>query len=83
MSELAATALMLLAMTVLMRHLFHPGSWLHAHLPSDGLRLLVDAVVSGAVVAALIASPPRPAERRAHESGGHRHLVGRAPSTRP
>ncbi|WP_327424960.1 aquaporin [Streptomyces sp. NBC_01230] len=57
MSELAATALMLLAMTVLMRHLFHPDSWLHAHLPSDDARLLVDAVVSGAVVAALIASP--------------------------
>ncbi|MER5604281.1 aquaporin, partial [Streptomyces sp. NPDC002265] len=57
MSELAATALMLLAVTVLMRHLFHPGSWLHAHLPSDNVRLLVDAVVSGAVVAALIASP--------------------------
>lgn len=56
-SELAATALMLLAMTVLMRHLFHPDSWLHAHLPSDDARLLVDAVVSGAVVAALIASP--------------------------
>ncbi|MFD5571249.1 MIP/aquaporin family protein [Streptomyces cadmiisoli] len=56
-AELAATALMLLAVTVLFCHVFHPGSPLHDRLPSDDTRLLVGAVVSGAVVAALIASP--------------------------
>ncbi|RZB13425.1 hypothetical protein StrepF001_44235 [Streptomyces sp. F001] len=56
-SELAATALMLLAVTVLFRHLFHPDAWLYAQLASADARLLVDAAVSGAVVAVLVASP--------------------------
>ncbi|MFF4346017.1 MIP/aquaporin family protein [Streptomyces sp. NPDC001530] len=56
-AEFAATALMLLAMTLLFRHLFHPGAWLHARLASGDRRLLADALVSGAVVAALVASP--------------------------
>ncbi|MFD7406743.1 MIP/aquaporin family protein [Streptomyces sp. NPDC059866] len=56
-SEAVATALLLLAMTVLFRLLMHPGAWLHTHLASADARLLTGAVVSGAVVAALIASP--------------------------
>jgi glycerol uptake facilitator-like aquaporin len=56
-AEGAATLLMLLSMTVLFRYLAHPQTWLAGQLASHGARLLADALVSGAVVAALIASP--------------------------
>ncbi|MGW2206617.1 MIP/aquaporin family protein [Streptomyces sp. NPDC001774] len=56
-SEFAATALLLLAMAVLFVQLSHPEGWLHLRIPSAAGRLLVDAVVSGGVVALLIASP--------------------------
>ncbi|GGT00633.1 MIP/aquaporin family protein [Streptomyces chromofuscus] len=57
LAEGAATLLLLLAMTVLFRHLFHPQAWPAGHLTSDAGRLLVDAAVSGAVVGGLVASP--------------------------
>ncbi|MFB7368370.1 MIP/aquaporin family protein [Streptomyces sp. NPDC056222] len=56
-SEFAATALLLLAMAVLFGQLSHPEGWLRLRIPSAAGRLLVDAVVSGGVVALLIASP--------------------------
>ncbi|MEU6707781.1 MIP/aquaporin family protein [Streptomyces wuyuanensis] len=56
-SEAVATALLLLAMTVLSRLLAHPDAWLHTRLASADARLAVGAVVSGAVVAVLVASP--------------------------
>lgn len=57
LAEGAATLVMLLAMTVLFRHLLHPEAWPARHLTSDTGRLLADAVASGAVVGGLVASP--------------------------
>jgi glycerol uptake facilitator-like aquaporin len=56
-AESVATLLMLLSMTVLFRYLLHPQAWLAQQLASPVVRLVTDAVVSGAVVAALIVSP--------------------------
>jgi glycerol uptake facilitator-like aquaporin len=56
-SELLATAILMLSMGLLFRWLFLPDAGLHSVFPSPAQRLAVDAVVSGLVVAMLIASP--------------------------
>ncbi|MFJ3106149.1 MIP/aquaporin family protein [Streptomyces sp. NPDC086835] len=56
-SELFATAVLMLSMGLLFRWLFLPGAGLHSVFPGPAQRLAVDAVVSGLVVALLIASP--------------------------
>jgi glycerol uptake facilitator-like aquaporin len=65
LSEFAATAILLLVMVTLFRHLFGAGGFLAHTVSSPGGRLAVDAVVSGATVGLLIVSP------FGRRSGGH------------
>ncbi|WP_431967246.1 MIP/aquaporin family protein [Actinacidiphila sp. bgisy160] len=57
LAEFAATAVLLFVMATLFRWLAGPGSPLAEAVPSQGGRLVVDAVVSGATVGLLILSP--------------------------
>ncbi|MEU1415206.1 aquaporin [Streptomyces sp. NPDC046994] len=65
LSEFAATAILLLVMVTLFRHLFGAEGLLARAVPSQEGRLVVDAVVSGTAVALLIVSP------FGRRSGGH------------
>ncbi|MGW2938201.1 MIP/aquaporin family protein [Streptomyces sp. NPDC001156] len=70
--------------TPIFRYLLHPQAWLAGQLTSPVARFLADALVSGAVVAALIASP------LGRLSGAHMNpavtvmlwLAGRMPAAR-
>ncbi|MEV8563447.1 aquaporin [Streptomyces sp. NPDC051917] len=65
LSEFAATAILLLVMVTLFRHLFGAEGLLARAVPSQEGRLVADAVVSGTTVALLIVSP------FGRRSGGH------------
>ncbi|WP_051370481.1 aquaporin [Streptomyces sp. 142MFCol3.1] len=65
LSEFASTAILLLVMVTLFRHLFGAGGLLGHALPSQESRLVADAVVSGITVGLLIVSP------FGRRSGGH------------
>jgi glycerol uptake facilitator-like aquaporin len=65
LSEFAATAILLFVMVSLFRLLFRPDSPVAQAIPSAGPRLVIDALVSGATVGMLIASP------LGRRSGGH------------
>jgi glycerol uptake facilitator-like aquaporin len=65
LSEFAATAILLLVMVTLFRHLFGAEGLLARVLPSQEGRLVADAVVSGTAVGLLIVSP------FGRRSGGH------------
>ncbi|MFD0508663.1 aquaporin [Streptomyces chiangmaiensis] len=65
LSEFAATAILLLVMVTLFRHLFGAEGLVTCAIPSQEGRLVADAVVSGTTVALLIVSP------FGRRSGGH------------
>ncbi|MER7692806.1 aquaporin [Streptomyces sp. NPDC097610] len=65
LSEFAATAILLLVMVTLFRHLFGAGGVLAHAMSSPEGRLAADSVVSGVTVGLLIASP------FGRRSGGH------------